>query len=171
MSQFPAFNVRDYPSFRPARLYRVVFSDQGIYFLRMRGLIGHSEAGADHFMNGTQAAISNMFRLWASQSIASSVEAIDEANPADLVKASKKNFVILPDDFTSSVLEPPVVFGGHGNHFARWKFTLMDGRKATYQLETVEDLKIALVQLPVTLGATQQIKVGWDEQVGHVIKL
>ena len=171
MSQRPAFNVRDYPSFRPARLYRVLFSTAGIDFIRMRGLVGQADAGAESFLNGQQAAIADFIRNWASKSIAVGVSQVDAAEPEALLRSSKKNFRVAPEDFTVSSLEPPAVFGGHGLHYARWKFALKDGRKLTLQTETPEDLKAAIALLPEFLGSNHATKVAWNEVEEGVVRV
>lgn len=159
MSQRAAFVVRDYPSFRPARLFRVILSPEAIYFVRMRGLVGQADAATDFVATRQQKAIAGLIRLWAGRSIADGIEQVDRADPEELVRSNTKNFRVAPGDFRSSRLEPPAVLGGHGAHYARWKFALNDGRKMTLQLEDPEDLETAITHLPKFLGSVHENKV------------
>jgi hypothetical protein len=44
----PAFIVRSYPPFRMARIFRVYVDRDALYLIRMRGLVGHADAGSQN---------------------------------------------------------------------------------------------------------------------------
>jgi hypothetical protein len=171
MSHLPAFTVRAYPSFRPARMFRVVFSGEVIYLIRMKGLLGQADAGGyEHYSSGQQRMMAEFIRWWAGKSIASGVQEVDGADPEELLARNKKNLRLTPEDFASSTLEPASILG-HGEHYARWKFTLQDGRKLLFQVEDVDDLKAAITSLAEALRAAHTNKVGWNDAERTVFRL
>jgi hypothetical protein len=153
MPGYPGFTVRSYPAFRPARLYRVLVPSDAVYFIRLKGLIGISDAGADSpFVPRRQAVVGSLIRKFAQESIASGLAEVERGDPEEMVRSSKKHFKLLAADFVSSSLDPHPLFGAQGPSFARWK-VIAKGHHDTYHIEEEESLRGALEQLPGLLGS------------------
>jgi hypothetical protein len=48
MIETPAFIVRSSPPFRMARIFRLYVDRDALYLIRMRGLVGHTDAGSQN---------------------------------------------------------------------------------------------------------------------------
>ena len=83
----PAFMVRTYPAFRPARLYRVFVSGDSLYFIRLGGLISPSDAGSGYSLDPGKWAVSLLIRKFAKKSLDSELTRIENKDPATIVES------------------------------------------------------------------------------------
>lgn len=137
--RFRSFSVTAVYTFSRDQLYRVFVEDGNLYFIRMAGQLGiHS---VSHGM----------------------VEALDEQSPRELVGKSKHEMTIAIEDVSSSSLDPPAAFGGHGVHAGVWRLAA-NGKKWKFQIPDVDEMKRASVTLPAALGSTLEITAYWNEE-------
>jgi hypothetical protein len=158
MNPYPGFTIRSYPAFRTARLYRVFVAPDTLYFIRMKGLISASDAGAGIHIDPLQAAVAAAIRWFGRNAMESSRQQVEQSDPEEMVRSSKKHLKVAAGDFVSSSLEPPSLLGGHGHYYARWK-VVAPGLKETFQIEDAESLQSALDHLPSVLGPRLTVKV------------
>jgi hypothetical protein len=158
MNPYPGFTIRSYPAFRTARMYRVFVAPDTLYFIRMKGLISVSDAGAGIHIDPMQAAVAAAIRWFGRKAMESSREQVERSDPEEMVRSSKKHFKLTARDLVSSSLDPPSLLGGHGHHYARWK-VVAPGVKQAFQIEDAESLQAALDHLPGVLGPRLTVKV------------
>lgn len=158
MSDIPAFSVRSYPAFRMARLHRVYIDSEALYLIRMRGIIGHADAGSPFDLHPGRALTGMLIRWWARRSLDSAARALDSNDLHALLSASPGNLRVEPWEVEESRLDPPRMLG-HGEHFARWSLTLRDRKRLSFQIEDEESFRTALEHLPPLLGATLRVSV------------
>jgi hypothetical protein len=158
MNPYPGFTIRSYPAFRTARLYRVFVAPDTLYFIRMKGLISESDAGAGFHIHPGQAAMAAVIRWFGRKTLESAKAQVERSDPEGMVKSSKKHFKVAAGDLVSSSLEPPSLLGGHGHYYARWK-VVAPGVKQTFQIEDAQSLQAALDHLPGVLGPRLTVKV------------
>lgn len=158
MIDIPAFCVRSYPAFRMARLHRVYIDDQALYLIRMRGIIGHADAGSPFDLHPGRAFTGMLIRWWAKRSLDTATRALDSNDLHALLSASHGNLRVEPWEVEESRLDPPRMLG-HGEHFARWSLTLRDRKRLSFQIEDEESFRTALEHLPPLLGTTLRVSV------------
>ncbi|GAC1450949.1 MAG: hypothetical protein NVSMB9_35750 [Isosphaeraceae bacterium] len=171
MSQIPAFNVRSYPPFRMARLYRVYADLDALYLIRMRGVIGSADAGSPRLELDLGRALTGMIlRKWAEKSQAAAARGLDSRGPREMLGAHRLNLRVEPGEVVESRLRPPRLLG-HGEHVACWTLTTRDRRRLTFQIEDPASLRTALENLPPLLGPALRVSVGWDEASGRSVRV
>ena len=106
----PAFTVRTYPAFRPARLYRVLVSGDSLYFIRLGGLISPSDAGYSHSFDPGERAVAALIGWIAKKSLNADLVRIESTDPARIVELDKKHFKVTPDEVIDSRIDSPSLF-------------------------------------------------------------
>ena len=81
MNPYPGFTIRSYPAFRTARLYRVLVAPDTLYFIRMKGLISASDAGAGIHIDPLQAAVAAAIRWFGRNAMESSRQQVEQQRP------------------------------------------------------------------------------------------
>jgi hypothetical protein len=169
MAQIPAFNVRSYPPFRMARLYRVYVDRDALYLIRMRGVIGSADAGPRFEPHPGRALIGMLLRWWAKNSQDAAASRLDARGPREMLDSHRMNLRVEPG-VVESRLQPPRLLG-HGEHFSCWSLTVRGRRRLTFQIEDAASFKTALEHLPRLLGPALSVSVGWDELNGLPVRL
>jgi hypothetical protein len=160
MGKYPAFTVRSYPAFRPAREFRVFVSPNALYFIRLSGLVSASDAGSGMSLYAQERAMASVIRWFASKSQSNELDQIESADPAELVVSGKHHFQVSPSEVFESRLDPPSLFGGQRPAFGRWRLS-QEGRKpVTYEIESAESLETALQHLPLLLKDKLKVNIG-----------
>ena len=162
MNEIPAFNVRSYPPFRMARLYRAYVDHEALYLIRLRGTIGYADAGSRFGPHPGRMVTGIFLRWWARTSLDAARRELDARGPREMLDAHRMNLRIAPGDVVESRLDPPRLLG-HGEHFACWSLTIRDRRPLSFQIEDEASFRTALEQLPLLLGSALSITVAWDE--------
>ncbi len=163
-SEIPAFNVRSYPAFRLARLYRVYVDSDALYLIRMRGIIGIADAGRQpQFVLHPNSVLTwRLMRWWAERSQRAAASELDECGPRLMLDAHRTNMRVEPGAVQESQLRPPRLLG-HGEHLACWSLTIRGRKPLTFQIEDAVSFQTALEHLPRFLGPALSVSVGWDE--------
>jgi hypothetical protein len=161
MTEIPASTVRSYPAFRMSRLFRVYVDRDALYLIRMRGVIGHADAGDRFDVHLWRDLTSHLLHWWVRRSLAAATRELDDRGPRGMLDAHRQNLRVERCEVSESRLEPPRLLG-HGEHFASWSLTLRDRKPMSYQIEDAESLQTALAHLPRFLGAALQVTVAWD---------
>jgi hypothetical protein len=170
MNEIPAFNVRSYPPFRMARLYRAYVDHEALYLIRMRGAIGNADAGSRFDPHPGRMVTGMILRWWARRSLDAAGRELDARGPRELLDAHRMNLRIAPGDVVESRLDPPRLLG-HGEHFACWSLTIRDRRPLSFQIEDEASLRTALEHLPRLLGPALCVSVAWDEPSGRPVRV
>jgi hypothetical protein len=166
MSKIPAFNVRSYPAFRIARLYRVYVDRDALYLIRMRGVIGSGDAGSRNELHPGRALVGTLLRWWAERSQDAGARELDARGPREMLAAHRLNLRVEPGEVVKSRLRPPRLLG-HGEHFACWSLTARGRGPLDFQIEDAASLRMALEHLPRLLGPALSVSVAWDESSGR----
>jgi hypothetical protein len=127
MSEITAFNVRSYPPFRMARLYRAYVDHEALYLIRMRGAIGIADAGFRFDLHPGRIVTGMILRWWARTSLDAGASRLDARGPREMLDAHRMNLRIAPGDVVESRLDPRRLLG-HGEHLACWSLTIRDRR-------------------------------------------
>jgi hypothetical protein len=170
MIEIPAFNVRSYPPFRMARLYRVYVDRETLYLIRMRGVIGNADAGAQFELHPGRLLTGMFLRWWANSSQDAAARELDARGPREMLEAHRMNRRVEPGDVVESRLEPPRLLG-HGEHLACWSLTLRERKPMSFQIEDAQSLRTALEHLPRLLGPALRVSVAWDESSGRPVRV
>lgn len=147
MIESPAFNVRSYPPFRMARIFRLYIDRDALYLIRTGGLIGHADAGSRFELHPVSMLVGMFLRWWAKPSTATTARELDRRGPRELVDAHASNLRIERAEVAESCLSPPRLLG-HGAHLASWSLTIRGRRPMTFQIEDEASLGTALEHLP-----------------------
>jgi hypothetical protein len=62
-----------------------------------------------------------------------------------------------------------VTIGAHREHFGRWRLTFREGKRMLFQLETIEDMRMAYQLLP-SLGTVHVNNVVYDSLGERFVK-
>ena len=158
MSHHPAFTVRSYPSFRPARLWRVLVAPEALYFIRMKGLISPGDAGNPEAWSRDQRATGKAILWLGRKALASGLAEVERLDPAEAVRSSKAHFKAGFDEIETLKLDPPSLLG-QGTPVAKMTLRLVGEKAAIYQIEDEESLEVARAELPGRLGPKLQGKL------------
>jgi hypothetical protein len=162
MNEIPAFNIRSYPPFRMARLYRVYVDREALYLIRMRGIIGYADAGSQFEPRPGNLLTGMFLRWWARTSLDAAARELDARGPSEMIDAHRMNLRVEPGEVVQSHLGPPRLLG-HGEHFACWSLTIRGRRPLSFQIEDEASLRTALGHLPRLLGPALRVSVALDE--------
>jgi hypothetical protein len=170
MIETPAFNVRSYPPFRMARLYRVYVDREALYLIRMRGVIGNADAGSRFDLHPGRMLTGMSLRWWARTSLGAAARELDARGPREMLGTHRMNLRVEPGEVVESRLGPPQLLG-HGEHFACWSLTLRERRPLSFQIEDLASLRTALEHLRRLLGPALRVSVAWDESSGRSVRV
>src|SRR5262249_7193111 len=102
MNETPAFNVRSYPAFRMARLYRLYVDRDALYLIRMRGVIGSADAGSRYTLHPGGALVGALLRWWAGWSQDAAARELDARGPREMLDAHRLNLRVEPGEVVES---------------------------------------------------------------------
>jgi hypothetical protein len=100
----------------------------------------------------------------------SKLDELDNTPASERVGHRKKDVLIPYADVASAALEPASIWGGHGKHVGVFRLKLAGGKKWTFQLNDLEEMKQAARSLPEVLGPTLQVSARWDENRQTFVK-
>ncbi len=154
------FNARFVSTFSPDRIYRVHVDRGEVYGIRIGGQGGVAEG------IGLNLGLLGVFLMRAMQrkseeKLAARAADVDRQHPSAMLCAHKHNFHTSAGDIQRSSLDPPAALRLHGEHFGRWRLRLRDGKEMTFQLETLEDMRLAYQLLP-SLGRVHLNNVAYN---------
>ena len=156
MNPIPAFNVRSYPSFRFPRLHRVYVAEDGLYFMRMRGILGFGDVvhqtgvGTDRAFAVGYDLLRGLIIWWSGRSQGAQASRLDSLGPRELLGTHRGNLRIEPGEVDESRLfaeELP----------ASWSLKTRRRRTLSFKIEDDLSLSTALEHLPRLLGPTLQV--------------
>lgn len=156
-----AFNARFTSTFSLDRLYRVYLERGEVYFIRIGGQGGGPALAAQFGLLG--GLVWNLVKKRVEAKFRARVALVDRRHPSVELRSHKHNFRAATPEFETSVLEPAAVVAGHGPHVGRWIVKLRGRKKITLQLETVEDMTLAVDLLPRFLPQHSN-HVAWNPQ-------
>jgi hypothetical protein len=166
MIETPAFIVRSYPPFRMARIFRVYVDRDALYLIRMRGLVGHADAGSPFDIHPGSILVGMFLRWWAKTSLGTTARELDGRGPREMLDDHPLNLRIEPTEVVKSRLSPPRLLG-HGVHFACWSLTIRGRKPLSFQIEDEASLRTALAHLPRLLGEALSVSVALDKWSGR----
>ncbi len=164
MKQPTAFNARAIYALKMDVHYRIYPRTSDFYFIRIGGqsVLGGVSSGLRAQLGIVGALIGALFQNRAAQSLENKISQLDAKDPAALLQANQGSFIQKSFDITSTSIDPPGIFGGHGEQFGKWVIKLGDGRTETLQFESNDDVAAAIQLLPPVLGAKLSVNVQWD---------
>lgn len=169
MGNRPVFNARFISALSFDRLYRVYAAGDQLFFIRIGGQGGLRE-GLVHSLGLVGFLVESSIRKRADRREKALIEAIDRASPEELLPRHKDNFRLGAAEVQDGTVDPPSFLATHGPHVGRWQLSLRDGRKMTFQFESIEDLRSALDVLPDLFPSGQRVNVRWNPAVGKYEK-
>ena len=157
MATLPSFCGRTDPAFRPARIYHILASQDGLYFIRTKSLLAASDAGqGPSYQSRTSRAIAGFIAEVAAEGTAKSEAQIAREGPDALVQGSRHNFFAPTADVMTSSLVPGKLLSPS---VARWKVEFRSRKPMTFEIESDDDLTVARAEFPGLLGDRLEIRL------------
>ena len=145
------FNVRAVFWLRPDRLYRVYCRSDAIRLIRIGGQSWGLAHGLESQGGSIASALAKRVRAREHEKLRRAELEADAFDPEFLLSRHRHNLRILSHEVTAARIlarGPPV----HGPHSGRWHITLGEKSQLRLQFQTIQDLNLALEQLPGVLG-------------------
>ena len=145
------FNARAVFWLRSDCLYRVYCRRDAIRLIRIGGQRWGLAYGLESQGGSIGGALARRVRAREHETLRRAELEADAFDAEFLLSRDRHNLRILPHEVTEARILPP---GSHvhGPHVGRWHITLGDKSRLRLQFETIEDLALALEQLPGVLG-------------------
>lgn len=163
------FNARFVSLTSLDRLYRVCFRDSELYFIRIGGQGGVYES-LPHFLGPLGGFVGGFLKKRAVESEEALSVAVDESHPVLYLRKHRHNFKLNPASVKASSIKPPAALSLHGAQVGRWTLALRDGKKMTFQFESIADMNVALLSLPGVLGHALTIDVEWNRDAHSFVR-
>ena len=161
------FEARQINALSADRLYRVYVEDRRCYLIRIGGQNVSPEVPSmfSTYFGLVGGIVGGL--VWAlgrgGKKSPGEIAKLDAQHPSDLLGSHEHNFCFTASDVFESSLDPPSVMFSHGAHAGRWRLMLKDGKKRTFQFESMEDMHAAVRTLTSLLGTMIRVNVTWDE--------
>ena len=145
------FNARAVFAFRSDRLYRVYCRSDAIRLIRIGGQSWGLAHGLEAQGGSIGGALARRVRTREQEKLRRAELEADAFDAEFLLSRDRHNLRILSHEVTEARILPP---GSsiHGPHVARWHVALAGKSRLRMQFETLQDLALALEQLPGVLG-------------------
>jgi hypothetical protein len=165
-----AFNARSQAQFFAAdRLFRVYLAPGGMFFIRIGGS-RHDQVAIHFGLIGW--IISNMTMKQREREAEERASELDQASLRDRLEDHKDNFREPYAEIISSVIQTSTSFltGMSGQHFGRWTLDFENRKALKLQFDTLDDMRIAVRELPKVLGDVHINRVEWDDRKQKYVK-
>jgi hypothetical protein len=168
-SQSPkAFNARARAkNFKPEMLYRVYIAPGGLFFIRVGGQRATAYAGAFGLLG---FVIAKMAEKGEKRRTEARIEDLDQRSLKDRLEDHKHNFRVPFDDFLSSSIDKASFWTSTGANAGRWTIRTEGQGKMVLEFDDVDEMDVAVEELPKVLGEKQRINVEWNDRKRKFVK-
>ncbi|MDR3636022.1 MAG: hypothetical protein P4L84_19625 [Isosphaeraceae bacterium] len=165
-----AFNARALAQLLSAeKLYRTYFAPGGLFFIRVGGP-RHDQTAIHFGLIGL--LISSLTMKGRMKKVEAKIAAMDQQTLRDRLEDHADNFSARFENIISSRIEPTATISlkSPGKHFGRWFVDFEDRKKMLLQFDTLDDMHVAVAELPKVLGAKHENRVEWHDQKNKYVK-
>lgn len=163
-----AFNARAVAGlFSAERLYRVYFAPGGLFFIRVGG--ARHDPVAIHF-GLIGLLISQMTMKGRMRKVEEKMADMDQRSLRDRLEDHKDNFREPFAQIASSRIDPAGFFTTQGSNCGRWTVKFQGRSKMTFQFDHVDDMRIAVSELPKALSEVHSNYVEWNDRKRKYVK-
>lgn len=165
-----AFNARTLAQiFAADRLFRVYLAPGGMFFIRIGGP-RHDQLAVHFGLVGW--IISNMTMKHRQRAADERAADLDQASLRDRLEDHKDNFREPYSEIVSSVIQTGTSFltGMSGQHAGRWTLEFENRKTMRLQFDTIDDMRIAVQELPKVLGDAHINRVEWNAKKQKYVK-
>jgi hypothetical protein len=173
MEKSAGFNARETHAFTSDTLYRMYVVEGQLYCIRLAGQAGFARgaaAGLRAQLGLVGAVVGHLLKSSAAQNTQEAAQQLDRRDPKILLKAKEGSFVMTPGAIVEAALEPSAAYQAHGDQYGRLLVRGEDGKKTTYQFETLEDMHRAVQLLPAVFGSKLTVNVEWSDRAKEYVK-
>lgn len=150
-------------------LYRVYFAPGGLFFIRVGGP-KHDQMAIHFGLVGM--LVSSLTMKGRMKKVEAKMVEMDRQSLRDRLEDHPDNFTARFENIISSQIDPVAAFSlsSPGKHFGRWLLDVEDRKKMVMQFDSLDDMHIAVEELPKVLGDKHQNRVEWKESKRKYVK-